>query len=630
LERLAPTTLTREAEAATLPPEHPARGTLDVLAVVLDTASAEAITATLGNSLQTRVEYGDVAKAEALLSEMASPRLLVADIAGTAEPLTSLERIADICPTGTGVILVGDSDDELLRQELQAMGIAHYLIKPLEPIRLREAIMAANGGVPMNAFPAGDTVVNGAAHAPVKDVRDDTAGQLPEPPAGSDPISRRALQSYAPVQPYPAAAPLAPAEPTPYADPSADELPVIAPMADVEPLPRAVDLLAFLTDMHSASLIAALIEPYGGSGRVVPSGIDTAVDYFAENASPKLLLVDVAGTADPMARVDALAQVCAAGTSVIVVGEENDVGLYRALKAVGVFEYLVKPLQPEAVKAALLNAAAGGIEHQLDASKPVIFVLGTRGGVGASTVAIGLAGELASRSKKVVLLDLDLQYGSVALALDTQPGQGLRDVLESPDRLDSIFLNSTSVKVSDNLYILSAEEGVSDPIAFQPEAVERLLGELTRHFDIIVVDIPRHVASSSWNVIGHAHYVLLVSDLSLVGIRDTSRLLAAAKGSIDAAKIKLLLTGLGGEHHGAKIDHKEFESALKRKIDFVLPHDAKAVLAANQAARPVSHVASGSRLADSFRTICTRLFEETRAKPPRKRRGLFSFRRSRD
>ncbi|MGH8311517.1 MAG: AAA family ATPase, partial [Steroidobacteraceae bacterium] len=316
-------------------------------------------------------------------------------------------------------------------------------------------------------------------------------------------------------------------------------------MPGIEPLPRNVDLLAFLSDSASASLVAAIIAPFGGESRVAVSNVDTAITYFGESASPKLLIVDIAGLEDPMGRIDALAQVCAPGTIVIVVGEANDVGLYRALKTVGVHEYLVKPLQPEALKAAIMNAVTGGAEHAIDPTKPVIFVIGARGGVGASTAAVGIAGELANRSKKVVLLDLDLQYGSVALALDTQPGDGLRDVLESPERLDSMFLNSTAVKVSENLHILSAEESVGDAVAFQPEAIDRLLGELSRHFDFIIVDMPRHIVGGHWAAIGHAHHVLLVADLSLVGIRDTSRLLAAAKNAIDPAKVRLLLSGAG-------------------------------------------------------------------------------------
>src|SRR6185369_9657690 len=152
------------------------------------------------------------------------------------------------------------------------------------------------------------------------------------------------------------------------------------------------------------------------------------------------------------------------------------------------------------------------------------------------------------------------------------------------ERVDSMFLNSSSVKISDNLYVLAAEEGVSEAVTVNSESLTTLLHELQRHFDAIVVDLPRHVAASNWESISRAHAVLILADLSLVGIRDTTRLLTASKDAIDPAKIKLVISSTGGDR-GAKIDRKEFEAALSRKVDYVLPEDSKSVGAANRAGR---------------------------------------------
>jgi pilus assembly protein CpaE len=141
---------------------------------------------------------------------------------------------------------------------------------------------------------------------------------------------------------------------------------------------------------------------------------------------------------------------------VIATGVANDVALYRDLKNSGIYEYLVKPIQPEALKAVVLEAASGGTKVEAEAGKPVLMVVGTRGGVGASTVAINIAGTLARQGKKTILLDLDLQFGSIALTLDIDPGHGLREALDRPERVDSMFLNSSAVKVGENLYVLAA------------------------------------------------------------------------------------------------------------------------------------------------------------------------------
>src|SRR5690606_9501627 len=131
--------------------------------------------------------------------------------------------------------------------------------------------------------------------------------------------------------------------------------------------------------------------------------------------------------------------------------------------------------------------------------------------------------------KKTILPDLDLQCGSVALTLDIDPGHGLREALDRPERVDSMFLNSSAVKVADNLYVLAAEENVGEVVPVHGESLATLLLELQRHFDAVVIDMPRHVVAGNWSALASAQLVLLVADLSLVGIRDTTRMLAAAK-----------------------------------------------------------------------------------------------------
>jgi pilus assembly protein CpaE len=192
-----------------------------------------------------------------------------------------------------------------------------------------------------------------------------------------------------------------------------------------------------------------------------------------------------------------------------------------------------------------------------------------------------------------------------------------------------MFLNGSAVKVGENLHVLAAEEGVNEAVGVASESLGTLLHELQRHFDAIVVDMPRHVAAGNWDSISRAHAVMIVADLSLVGIRDTTRLLTASKDVVDQAKIKLMLSSTGGDR-GAKIDRKEFETALNRKVDYVLPEDSKSVTAANRAGRTVVDVAAGSKLAAALRDLCLDVVgaaEGEGAEAAQKKRGISLFRR---
>ncbi len=693
MELLAPVSRRVNAE----PPQiEPLAQPVDALAFVNDPTTAEILAALFGATGQGRVQFGGLTAAIQVLQSAPCPQLLVIDISGTGDPLGQLDRLADFCPEGTGVVLVGGAQEAALAAELRAIGIAHFLTKPVDPERMRAAIMEAVGASHAQFSDPGahHYPVGAEAGAPAQDLAgDDFSGNasLPAaegepaadgamgaepfskqaaPPPGTDPFSRRAspapgMDAYSarlaapgafspsemrtatvtaqvpvsdpfsgppqpgPGIPPPATAQMAPMQMQAVAPQMAPMAQPLAPATDFEPLPRPVDLLAFLTEAQSAALVAGIIGPHGSAGRVQPGGINAAISFLKDNASPKILLVDISGVPEPMARVDALAEVCAPGTMVIATGVANDVALYRDLKNAGIYEYLVKPIQPEVLKTVVLEAASGGAKIEPETGKPVLMVVGTRGGVGASTVAINIAGTLARQGKKTILLDLDLQFGSIALTLDIDPGHGLREALDRPERVDSMFLNSSAVKVGENLHVLAAEEGVNESVIVTGEPLATLLHELQRHFDAIVVDLPRHVAVANWEAIARSHALVIVADLSLVGIRDTTRFLTAAKEVVDAAKVKLMISSVGGDR-GAKIDRKEFETALSRKVDYVLPEDAKSLSAANRAGRTVVDVAAGSKLAAALRDVCLDLVGLTEgegAAAAAKKGGLSLFRR---
>ena len=677
VERLAP--FSRRANAEPLQIE-PLAVPVDALAFVNDPVTAEILAALFGATGQGRVQFGGLNAAIQVLQSAPCPQLLVIDIAGLSDPIGHLDRLADLCPEGTGVVLVGGPQTDSLAAELRAMGVTHYLPRPIDAEQMRAAILAASGNgaqmpndgpatpfydaaEPRTFAPLGDEPAradhdsaehDSAEHDSVEheSVQHDfvtlnsvddrpfqaetgpapapdssfpsTADPLPysrqAPPQGPAPAPPPAQQSvFMPAAPaYAAITSATGASTDPFSEPvrSGPGIPPpattqmgqisglpFAPTADVEPLARPVDLLAFLTEAQSASIVASIIGPHGAAGRVQPGGINAAIAFLRDNASPKILLVDISGVPEPMSRIDALAEVCAPGTMVVATGVANDVSLYRDLKNAGIYEYLVKPLQPEVLKSVVVEAASGGARPEAEAGKPVLMVIGTRGGVGASTIAINIAGTLAKQGRKTILLDLDLQFGSVALTLDIDPGHGLREALDRPERVDSMFLNSSAVKVADNLFVLAAEEAVNEAVPINGESLVLLMHELQRHFDALVIDMPRHVATGNWEAIGHAHSVLLVADLSLVGIRDTTRILTASKDAIEPAKLKLLISSTGSDR-GAKIDRKEFEAALNRKADYVLPEDAKSVSAANRAGRTVVDVAGGSKLSTALRDLC--------------------------
>src|SRR3546814_12142741 len=92
-------------------------------------------------------------------------------------------------------------------------------------------------------------------------------------------------------------------------------------------------------------------------------------------------------------------------------------------------------------------------------------VIGVRGGVGGSTVASSLAWLLAEKEhRSTALLDLDVHFGTGAMAFDLEPGRGLTDELENPSRIDGLFIERAMVRATERLAVPSAEAPMHQPL----------------------------------------------------------------------------------------------------------------------------------------------------------------------
>ena len=101
----------------------------------------------------------------------------------------------------------------------------------------------------------------------------------------------------------------------------------------------------------------------------------------------------------------------------------------------------------------------GNTDQPTSRTGKLVFVLGVRGGVGATTVAVATAWYLAEKLKRrVALMDLDLQFGDAALQLDAAPSHALREALDHPERVDELFLERGMTRIGERLGVLAALE----------------------------------------------------------------------------------------------------------------------------------------------------------------------------
>src|SRR4029078_9646043 len=173
----------------------------------------------------------------------------------------------------------------------------------------------------------------------------------------------------------------------------------------------------FIRDPGSAEIVRQSLGAVGlRDTEFISGGIESAITLLAQQVSPQLSIVDVRGIYDPISRVNELANVCAPNTGVIVVGDRNYISLYRRLKHSGIVEYFFKPLVGDLIARTCNSILTGTSDADNVRGGKLVFVLGVRGGVGATTIAVNTSWFLSEkRQRGVLLLDLDLQHGDAAL-----------------------------------------------------------------------------------------------------------------------------------------------------------------------------------------------------------------------
>ena len=348
--------------------------------------------------------------------------------------------------------------------------------------------------------------------------------------------------------------------------------------------------LAFVGDSETYAVIDQVVgEMMLPHASIRQGSVKEAVKHLGEQRSPKLLLIDVSGSDLPLSDINALADVCEPGVTVLAVGDRNDCGLFRDLLQHGVADYLVKPITPILLQKAILAATdqTGVIRPNSKLGK-LVAVTGTRGGVGATTVATSVAWLIANeRRRRVALVDLDLQFGTVALSLDLEPSHGLREALENPNRIDGLFMDRVLIQHSERLFVLSAEESPDETLLLDYGAVELLMTELRNKFHYVIVDVPRSPNACTQQILQSATDLLLVTDLSLAGMRDTMRLIGMLPTTNASCNTTLVVNRVG-EHKQGEMPRAEFEKGVSRKLDLLLPFDAKTVAAATNFGQPVA------------------------------------------
>lgn len=353
--------------------------------------------------------------------------------------------------------------------------------------------------------------------------------------------------------------------------------------------PNRLPVMAFVTDAETEFTLREGLE------QVVPEkfefrrvGIRGATALLATMPTPLTLILDLSGEENPLAALADLSQVVEPDVRVLVVGDQDDVNFYRQVtRGLGALEYLSKPLTRDLVArqfGPLLNRQSQPQSSVLGGR--LVTITGSRGGVGASTIAANLGWYLGAEAKRhTVVLDTDLHRGICAMLLGSKTGSGLRTALEAPGRIDELFVERVSLPVADRLHVLAGEERLADQPTYTAGAGAKLSDALRRRYNFVVADLPFTGQPLHRDLLHLAHQRVLVMVPTLASIRDTLRLLAIPNGP---AQPRRAVVVLNRSNMQGGLELRRVTDALKVKPDIVIPEVRRSVERAASLGTPVA------------------------------------------
>jgi len=348
---------------------------------------------------------------------------------------------------------------------------------------------------------------------------------------------------------------------------------------------------------------------------------------FAEGGD---LIIFRAGD-NPESEISALKSLRASvGTkrAILALADENlSLAAIRGLTAAGASEVIPYPA-PLAELAERIEHWTRAAEYPVPAIRRpddrlgrVVSVAQARGGLGATTLAVNLAHRLMDsrdlikkkRSYKVALIDLDLQYGSVASFLDVEPSDALYRLATGNTVPDATYMDQSLVDHPSGLQVLTAPETFCPLDALDQAQAAAIIDALRIDFDFIVIDLPRGLASWMPAVIDRTDRMLLLTETTVPCIRQARRLIEVFTEEALNLDVEIVVS-----HETkpmiSKRHHSEAERVLERPFKHWLPLDAKACRLAVDRGAPLASAASRSALSRGIDGIARGLIKEIKTR----------------
>lgn len=294
--------------------------------------------------------------------------------------------------------------------------------------------------------------------------------------------------------------------------------------------------------------------------------------------------------------------------------------LIRALRF-GAKEFFPQPIKREDFVNALLKfknekRRNGSLGRK---TGKIINVVGSKGGIGTTTLAVNLAATLNQLrdSRSVALIDMNLLFGEVPLFLDIEPAFNWGEVARNISRVDSTYLMGVLSKHSSGIYVLPSPTALDGMHASTPDVLERLLELMRTEFDFVVIDSGQSLDNISLKLVELSDIILINSILTLPCLVNVKRLLETfgRMGMLREDDVKVVINRY---HKNSIISQEEAEKGLGKNIFWLLPNDFQTTTSAINQGKPLTVVAQNAEITRNFAEMAAKLAGKREMKKEKK------------
>jgi pilus assembly protein CpaE len=389
---------------------------------------------------------------------------------------------------------------------------------------------------------------------------------------------------------------------------SRDSKAVEEPAADVATgarlIPR-ITIQAFCEHSQTAQLVESAIHDRRMSKVALTThngGLDGAIETYKSNPTPNLILVETSLPPPEIpAALSRLAEVCDATTRLIVLGHANDVVLYRELIRSGVSEYIVLPASASSIVTAITDLFAA--EGAAPIGRTIGFV-SAKGGAGGSTVAHNVAWSISqSLRQDVLILDMDLAFGTAGLNFNQDPPHGLADAVGANQSMDQVMLDRLMSKAANHINLLTAPVSLDRTYDHGERDFEQVLELSQKSTPVVILDIPH--AWDAWirHTLATIDEIVIVAEPDLANLRNAKNLADTIKALRPTETEPLLVINKMGVPRRPEIAAKEFSSSIDCRLLGQIPFDAAVFGTAANNGQMIAEVAANNKINEVYRAI---------------------------